>query len=97
MLLVDGDNLRAYNEMGYEHGNQMIRALGDVIGAAVRYGDRAARWLSGDIDSPPITVLSGIECSRLIMSDPPLECERSVLSRREVAAVRRSQSDISSR
>lgn len=48
LLLVDGDNLRAYNEMGYEHGNQMIRALGDVIGAAVRYGDRAARWLSGD-------------------------------------------------
>lgn len=48
VLLVDGDNLKAYNELGYQRGNQMIRDLAGIISGAVRYGDRVARWLSGD-------------------------------------------------
>ncbi len=48
VLLVDGDDLRAYNELGYEAGNQMIRDLGQLLGERLREGDILTRWLSGD-------------------------------------------------
>jgi diguanylate cyclase (GGDEF)-like protein len=48
VLLVDGDDLRAYNALGYAAGNQMIRDLGNVLGARLREGDVLTRWLSGD-------------------------------------------------
>jgi diguanylate cyclase (GGDEF)-like protein len=48
VLLADGDNLRHYNEWGYQHGNQMIRNLADVLTRATRSTDYVARWLSGD-------------------------------------------------
>jgi len=48
VLLVDGDDLRAYNALGYAAGNQMIRDLGNVLGERLREGDVLTRWLSGD-------------------------------------------------
>jgi diguanylate cyclase (GGDEF)-like protein len=48
VLLVDGDDLRAYNALGYEAGNQMIRDLGRLLGERLREGDVLTRWLSGD-------------------------------------------------
>jgi diguanylate cyclase (GGDEF)-like protein len=48
VLLVDGDDLRAYNVLGYEAGNQMIRDLGRLLGERLREGDVLTRWLSGD-------------------------------------------------
>ncbi|HEV8353487.1 MAG TPA: GGDEF domain-containing protein [bacterium] len=49
VALVDGDNLRAYNDrFGYLAGNDMIRQLGEVLQSGVRESDFVARWLSGD-------------------------------------------------
>lgn len=48
LLLADGDNLRHYNEWGYQHGNQMIRDLADILIRATRTTDYVTRWLSGD-------------------------------------------------
>lgn len=48
VLLVDGDDLRAYNALGYTAGNQMIRDLGNLLGERLREGDVLTRWLSGD-------------------------------------------------
>jgi diguanylate cyclase (GGDEF)-like protein len=48
VLLVDGDDLRAYNALGYEAGNQMIRDLGRLLSERLREGDVLTRWLSGD-------------------------------------------------
>lgn len=47
-LLIDGDNLKKYNDLSYKQGNQMIRDLGNLIRSAVRYDDQVFRWLSGD-------------------------------------------------
>jgi diguanylate cyclase (GGDEF)-like protein len=47
-VAIDGDNLKAYNEYGYQRGNEMIRDLGELLTAVVRPVDRVARWLSGD-------------------------------------------------
>jgi diguanylate cyclase (GGDEF)-like protein len=48
ILFIDGDNLRKYNQISYETGNEMIRALSQVIAGALRKNDRVFRWLSGD-------------------------------------------------
>jgi len=48
LLLIDGDNLRQYNILGYQRGNQMIRELGTLLKESLRQNDRVARWLSGD-------------------------------------------------
>lgn len=48
VLLVDGDDLRSYNDLGYEAGNRMIRDLGRMLGERLRDGDVLTRWLSGD-------------------------------------------------
>lgn len=48
LLLADGDHLKEYNNISYEHGNDAIRKLGSLLTGAVRYGDQVARWLSGD-------------------------------------------------
>jgi len=48
VLFIDGDNLRQYNEMGYDRGNELIKRLGAMIQDATRSGDRVFRWLSGD-------------------------------------------------
>lgn len=48
ILFIDGDNLKRYNQISYETGNEMIRALSQVISGSLRKDDRIFRWLSGD-------------------------------------------------
>jgi len=48
LLFIDGDNLKRYNDRGYEYGNKMIRELGVLITDALRRDDKVFRWLSGD-------------------------------------------------
>ena len=48
ILFIDGDNLKRYNELGYEQGNVMIKRLGELISLSVRSSDKVFRWLSGD-------------------------------------------------
>ena len=48
VLFIDGDNLKRYNDLGYEHGNRMIHGIADILKASLREEDRVYRWLSGD-------------------------------------------------
>lgn len=48
LLLIDGDNLRQYNLLSYQKGNEMIRKLATLLKNTLRHNDRVARWLSGD-------------------------------------------------
>ena len=48
LLFIDGDNLKRYNEHGYECGNKVIKDLGGLISDALRRDDKVFRWLSGD-------------------------------------------------
>lgn len=48
ILFIDGDNLRRYNELGYNHGNKMIKNLASIISSVTRDVDKVFRWLSGD-------------------------------------------------
>ncbi|MBL8055126.1 MAG: diguanylate cyclase [Anaerolineales bacterium] len=49
VLLIDGDNLKQYNELGgYAAGDDLIRNLGVTLGRQLRPGDFLARWRVGD-------------------------------------------------
>ena len=48
VLFIDGDDLRRYNDISYQAGNQMIRNLGQILKEAIRDNDKIFRWLSGD-------------------------------------------------
>lgn len=48
VLFIDGDNLRRYNKISYEEGNEMIRRLSQIITGSIRSEDKVYRWLSGD-------------------------------------------------
>jgi diguanylate cyclase (GGDEF)-like protein len=48
ILLVDGDDLKRYNEISYVAGDEMIRRLGSTLQAEIRPGDFLARWRMGD-------------------------------------------------
>lgn len=48
VLLVDGDNLRAYNNLSYIGGDEMIRRLGETLQSDIRPTDYIARWRKGD-------------------------------------------------
>ena len=48
LLFIDGDNLKRYNELGYQQGNDMIRKLSMLITGSLRNKDKVFRWLSGD-------------------------------------------------
>jgi diguanylate cyclase (GGDEF)-like protein len=48
LLFIDGDNLRKYNQISYETGNDMIKALSQALSSSLRKNDRIFRWLSGD-------------------------------------------------
>lgn len=48
ILFIDGDNLKRYNNEGYQQGNQMIRGLAGMLASCLREGDGIYRWLSGD-------------------------------------------------
>ena len=48
LLLIDGDDLRLYNEISYAEGDEMIHNLGRALREALRPPDFLARWKSGD-------------------------------------------------
>lgn len=57
VMFIDGDNLKRYNKISYEAGNQMIRNLSQIITNSIRNEDKVFRWLSGD---EFLVVLKGI-------------------------------------
>lgn len=48
ILLIDGDNLRLYNNISYAAGDEMIHSMGRVLSECLRPGDFIARWRTGD-------------------------------------------------
>lgn len=48
IMFIDGDNLKRYNNISYDAGNQMIRNLSSIIKGSIRSEDKVFRWLSGD-------------------------------------------------
>lgn len=48
LLFIDGDDLKKYNNISYETGNDMIRKLSGIIAETLRSEDKIFRWLSGD-------------------------------------------------
>jgi len=48
VLFIDGDNLKRYNQISYQRGNEMIRNLSTIIKSSLRCDDKIYRWLSGD-------------------------------------------------
>jgi diguanylate cyclase (GGDEF)-like protein len=48
ILMIDGDNIRAYNNINYAAGDEMIRDMCTVFKENVRPNDFVARWRSGD-------------------------------------------------
>ena len=48
ILMIDGDNIRAYNSINYAAGDEMIRDMCTVFRENVRPNDFIARWRSGD-------------------------------------------------
>ncbi len=61
VLLMDGDNIRAYNNISYACGDDMIRKASAVLSEKLRPGDFLARWRYGDefIAILPDTSLEG--------------------------------------
>lgn len=48
ICLIDGDNLRRYNTMGYAAGDDVIRKLHAALASALRPDDFLGRWRMGD-------------------------------------------------
>jgi diguanylate cyclase (GGDEF)-like protein len=48
ILLLDGDDLRRYNKIGYLAGDEMIERLGSTLKGEMRPNDFLARWRTGD-------------------------------------------------
>jgi diguanylate cyclase (GGDEF)-like protein len=48
ILLIDGDNLRFYNNISYAAGDEVIRKMSELLMSRLRPGDFIARWRSGD-------------------------------------------------
>ena len=48
ILMVDGDNLRRFNQEGYEAGDEAIRLMSAVMKLNLRSSDFLARWRTGD-------------------------------------------------
>ena len=48
ILFIDGDNLRLYNDISYQTGDEMIRNLANTLSQHLRPGDFLARWRVGD-------------------------------------------------
>ena len=48
ILLIDGDNIHAYNDVNYAAGDKMIHDMGVVFKNNLRPSDFVARWRSGD-------------------------------------------------
>ena len=48
LCLVDGDDLRKYNSVGYAAGDEVIRKLNITLASALRQDDFLGRWRMGD-------------------------------------------------
>ena len=48
ILLIDGDDLKNYNNISYLAGDEMIARLGQVLANEMRPTDFVARWRTGD-------------------------------------------------
>lgn len=48
LCLIDGDELKKYNNQGYEAGDDVIRKISATLGAALRPNDFLGRWRMGD-------------------------------------------------
>lgn len=48
ILLIDGDNLKPYNDISYAAGDAMIKRLASTLKTALRPKDFLARWRTGD-------------------------------------------------
>jgi diguanylate cyclase (GGDEF)-like protein len=48
VMFIDGDNLKRYNSISYEAGNNMIKNISQIISNSIRSEDKVFRWLSGD-------------------------------------------------
>jgi diguanylate cyclase (GGDEF)-like protein len=48
ILLIDGDNLKPYNNISYAAGDAMIKRLASTLKTALRPNDFLARWRYGD-------------------------------------------------
>lgn len=48
ILMIDGDNIRAYNSINYAAGDEMIRDMCVIYKGSIRPNDFVARWRSGD-------------------------------------------------
>jgi len=48
ILLIDGDNIKRFNNVSYADGDRMIQDMGKVLSENLRPGDFVARWRTGD-------------------------------------------------
>ncbi len=48
LLLIDGDNLRRYNQIGYAAGDKLLNDLSATLREQLRPSDFLARWRMGD-------------------------------------------------
>jgi diguanylate cyclase (GGDEF)-like protein len=48
LLMIDGDNIRLYNNINYAAGDGMIRSMSAVFKDNIRPNDFVARWRTGD-------------------------------------------------
>lgn len=48
ILVMDGDNLRSYNNISYAAGDDMIQKISAILSEKLRPGDFVARWRTGD-------------------------------------------------
>ena len=48
ILLIDGDNIKRFNNVSYADGDKMIQDMGKVLSENLRPGDFVARWRTGD-------------------------------------------------
>jgi diguanylate cyclase (GGDEF)-like protein len=48
LLMIDGDNIRVYNNINYAAGDEMIRDMSTVLKENIRPSDFVARWRTGD-------------------------------------------------
>lgn len=48
ILMIDGDNIRLYNNINYAAGDEMIRDMSVVLKNNLRPSDFVARWRTGD-------------------------------------------------
>lgn len=48
VLLLDGDDLKRYNEISYTEGDELIKQMSKTMKAAIRPGDFVGRWRFGD-------------------------------------------------